>query len=114
MARNRMTLEQIRATRPTIDSARLASTAEDDIARHRIEDGEGPDDHLADFEWVPNVKAIRTKLKMTQEFFAATIGVPVATIRNWEQSRTRMDPAARALLRVLQREPDAALRALAK
>jgi putative transcriptional regulator len=50
---------------------------------------------------------------MTQEAFAAAIGVPVATMRNWEQSRTRMDPAVRSLLRIVEREPDAALRALA-
>jgi putative transcriptional regulator len=114
MARERMTLDQIHATRPSIDRARLAATTDEDIARHQIEDGEGPDDRLPAFQWVPNVKSIRAKLRMTQESFAAAIGIPVATIRNWEQSRTRMDPAARALMRVLQREPDAVLRALAK
>lgn len=50
---------------------------------------------------------------MTQEAFAKAIGVPVATVRNWEQFRTGMDPAVRSLLRVVEREPDAALRALA-
>ena len=50
---------------------------------------------------------------MTQEAFAKAIGVPVATVRNWEQSRTSMDPAVRSLLLVVEREPDAALRALA-
>ena len=49
---------------------------------------------------------------MTQEAFAKAIGVPVATVRNWEQSRTGMDPAVRSLLRVVEREPEAALRAL--
>jgi putative transcriptional regulator len=36
----------------------------------------------------------------------------VATVRNWEQSRTSMDPAIRSLLRVVERQPEAALRAL--
>ena len=49
---------------------------------------------------------------MTQEVFAKAIGVPVATVRNWEQARTGMDPAVQSLLRVVEREPDAALRAL--
>jgi putative transcriptional regulator len=49
---------------------------------------------------------------MTQLAFATAIGVPVATVRNWEQSRAGMDPAVRSLLRVLEREPEAALRAL--
>ena len=59
------------------------------------------------------MRAIRKQLGMTQEVFAKAIGVPVATIRHWEQSRTNMDPAVRSLLRVVEREPDAALRALA-
>jgi putative transcriptional regulator len=50
---------------------------------------------------------------MSQDVFAATIGVPVATIRNWEQRRTGIAPTARTLLRILEREPEAALRALA-
>ncbi len=50
---------------------------------------------------------------MTQVAFAEAIGVPVATLRNWEQGRVAPDPAARALLRILDREPEAALRALA-
>jgi len=62
---------------------------------------------------VPNVRAIRTRLQMTQEAFAKAIGVSVATVRNREQSRTGMDPAVRSLLRIVEREPEAALRALA-
>jgi putative transcriptional regulator len=50
---------------------------------------------------------------MTQERFAEAIRVPVATLRNWEQHRVEPDPAAKALLWILHREPEAALRALA-
>ncbi len=88
-------------------------TSEDDIRRQQIKDGEDPDAPLPPFRAVPNVRAIRTRLQMTQEAFAKTIGVPVATVRNWEQSRTGMDPAVRSLLRVVEQEPEAALRALA-
>jgi len=38
--------------------------------------------------------------------------VPVATWRNWEQGRVRLDPAVQTLLRVLWREPDAVRRAM--
>ncbi len=109
-----MTLEEIRAARPRMDAAKIAATTEADIRRHQIEDGEDPDAPLPPFRPVPNVRAIRTQLQMTQEAFAKTIGVPVATVRNWEQSRTNMDPAVRSLLRVVEREPDAVLRALAE
>jgi len=114
MTRKPMTLEEIRATHPTMDFAKIAATTEDDIRRHQTEDGEDPDAPLPPFRPVPNVRAIRTRLQMTQEAFAKAIGVPVATVRNWEQSRTNMDPAVQSLLRVVEREPDAALRALAE
>lgn len=112
MARKPMTLEEIRATHPAMDFAKIAATTEEDIRRHQIEDGENPDAPLPPFRPVPNVRAIRAQLRMTQEAFAKAIRVPVATVRNWEQSRTSMDPAVRSLLRVVEREPDAALRAL--
>ena len=114
MAREPMTLEEIRATRPRVDRAKVAAATEEDIRRHQIEDGEDPDAPLPPFRPTPNVRAIRTQLQMTQDVFAKAIGVPVATVRNWEQSRTSMDPAVRSLLRVVEREPDAALRALAE
>jgi len=110
----RMTLDQIMATTPDIDRARLEATSEADIHRHMQEDGEDPDAPLRPEDWVPSAAAIRHGLGMTQDRFAATLGVPVATLRNWEQGRVAPDPAARALLRILEREPDAALRALAR
>lgn len=61
----------------------------------------------------PDVRAIRTRLRMTQDALARAIGVPVATVRDWEQSRTRMDPAVRSLMRVLDRGTALVLRTLA-
>jgi putative transcriptional regulator len=49
---------------------------------------------------------------MSQRQFAEIIRVPVATLQNWEQGRTPMDPSARSLMTILAREPKAALRAL--
>lgn len=112
MARKPVTLEQIKAGKPAVDWDRVVTTSEDDIRRYQIEDGEDPDLPLPPFRSVPNVRSIRAHLHMTQEAFAHAINVPVATVRNWEQARTGMDPAVRSLLRVLEREPDAALRAL--
>jgi putative transcriptional regulator len=62
---------------------------------------------------VPDALAIRERLRMSPDEFSAAIGVPVATVRDWEQHRAAIAPAARALLRILEREPEAALRALA-
>ena len=64
--------------------------------------------------YVPvDVKAIRTKLGMSQDSFAATFGISVAALRDWEQRRRVPRGPARALLQIIDREPEAARRALA-
>jgi putative transcriptional regulator len=49
---------------------------------------------------------------LTQAAFARLLGIPVATLRNWEQNRFVMEPAAQTLLKLIDRELEAALRAL--
>ncbi len=61
MARKPMTLEEIRATHPTMDLAKIAATTEENIRRHQIEDGEDPDAPLPPLRPVPTVRAIRTR-----------------------------------------------------
>ena len=110
-----MTSQQIRAAGSgRADRAKLDATTEETIRQHMIEDGEDPDAPLPDYQPVPDVQTIRERLRMSQDAFARTIGVPVATVRNWEQRRTGIAPAARTLLRILEREPEAALRALTR
>lgn len=54
---------------------------------------------------VIDVQAIRIKTGLTQAAFASRIGVPVGTLRNWEQGhRSPMGPA-RVLLALLNRNP---------
>ncbi|MDO8875494.1 MAG: helix-turn-helix domain-containing protein [Pseudolabrys sp.] len=60
-----------------------------------------------------NVKAMRRKLGMTQEQFAARFGLTLARVRDWEQNRSSPDGAVRAYLKVIEREPEAVKRALA-
>ena len=59
-----------------------------------------------------HVKEIRQKLHVSQSQFAHFIGVSPATLRNWEQGRTYPDGAARALLIIASKRPDAVLEAL--
>src|SRR5689334_6140806 len=51
------------------------------------------------------VKAIRAKLGKSQTDFARMIGVPTATLQNWEQGRREPRGAAAALLRVVSESP---------
>lgn len=60
-----------------------------------------------------DVAAIRRRLRLSQAKFAARFGLSAATVRDWEQGRRRPDRIARALLIVIDREPEAVVRALA-
>ena len=55
---------------------------------------------------------MRGQTGLTQAAFAARIGVPVETVRNWEQGKRSPRGPARALLKVLERAPDAAFAVL--
>ncbi len=55
---------------------------------------------------------IRRKINMSQNRFAAYIGVRVRTIQEWEQGRVVPSGATRAFLTVIDHEPDAVRRAL--
>jgi putative transcriptional regulator len=57
---------------------------------------------------------VRGQTGLTQAAFAARIGVPVETVRNWEQGKRSPRGPARALLKVLEQAPDAAFAVLGK
>jgi putative transcriptional regulator len=63
---------------------------------------------------VPDVKAIREQLKMSQSEFASAYRIPVGTLRNWEQGVRRPDAPATAYLRVIARHPKTVREAVAK
>lgn len=112
MAIVRKSLADIRANPPKIDHAKIDATTEEDIRRQMIEDGEEPDAEATGYAPVLPPRHVRKKLGMTQEQFATALNIPLATLRNWEQGRTLPDPAARALLTIVAKEPEIALRAL--
>ena len=60
----------------------------------------------------PNVRAIRRSYRLSQDKFAALMGISPATLRNWEQGRRKPEGSARVLLRVVQRHPEAVLEAV--
>ncbi len=60
-----------------------------------------------------DVAAIRRRLGLSQAEFASRFGFKLDALQNWEQGRRRPEGAARAFLRVIEREPEAVQRALA-
>lgn len=59
-----------------------------------------------------DVAALRKRLKLSQRVFAARFHLSVGTVRDWEQGRARPDGPAGVLLAIIDREPQAAMRAL--
>jgi putative transcriptional regulator len=54
---------------------------------------------------VPDVRAIRRALHMSQHEFADAYRIPLATLKNWEQRRRAPDAPAAAYLRAIARQP---------
>lgn len=61
----------------------------------------------------PAVRDLRRRAQLTQTEFAARLGVPVETIRNWEQGKRAPRGPARALLAVIAHSPETVFAALA-
>jgi putative transcriptional regulator len=59
------------------------------------------------------VRDLRRRAHLTQLEFAAKLGVPVETIRNWEQGKRAPRGPARALLAVIAHSPETVFAALA-
>ncbi len=90
-----------------VDHAMLDTTTEDNIAQQaRDDDAEAMRD-MARF-----TRRVRRRLGLTQVEFARRIDVSHETIRNWEQGKRGPMGAARALLRILDKAPETALRVL--
>ena len=114
MAIVRKSLKEILASPPgsdDVDWAKLRATTDEDIARQIAEDPDTAPEVTLEMLIAP--ANLRRRLDMTQEAFAAALGIPVATLRNWEQGRNGIDPAARSLLILVARDPEGALAALA-
>ena len=88
-----------------IDRARVDATTEVEIAAQEREDEAMQD--MARY-----ARRVRRRLGLSQTELARRIDVSHETIRNWEQGKRCPTGAARALLRVLDKAPETALRVL--
>lgn len=61
---------------------------------------------------VPDVRGLRERLNMSQQAFANTYRIPLATLKGWEQGRRQPDATAAAYLSVIERLPREARAAL--
>ena len=94
----------------------LRKLSDEEIERRARSDPDNPplsDEELADMRRVSEVRRVRRKLGMTQEEFAETYGLSLATVRDWEQGRTEPDHASKTLLKLIARIPEQIEAALA-
>ena len=59
-----------------------------------------------------DVRAIRTRLGLSQTTFASRFGFTPASVRDWEQGRRQPEAAARVLLLVILHSPEVVDRAI--
>jgi putative transcriptional regulator len=90
-----------------LDAARVDSTSARALTRQQASD-----DAAAMQDAAKYARRVRQRLGLTQQELSQRIDVSLETIRNWEQGKRSPTGAAKALLRVLDRAPEAALGAL--
>ena len=86
-----------------IDRARVDSTTEKELALQKA-----ADEAMAMQDAAKFARRVRKRLGFSQSEFAERIYVPLDTIRNWEQGKRSPTGAAKALLKLLDRLPEAA------
>ena len=98
--------------RGRVDRAKVEATTEEDTRRHMVEDGLDPDNPLAGFRRVVPIASIRARTGLSQDKFARALGIPPATLRNWEQGRTQPDPVALSFFALVADDPERAFKVL--
>ena len=93
--------------RGSVNKKLLDETSEQDIKLHKQED-----DAEALLDAATYAKRVRERIGLSQQEFSNRIEVSLETIRNWEQGKRTPTGAAKALLKILDRAPEAALLAL--
>jgi putative transcriptional regulator len=89
---------------PRSDWARVDATTEAEIERQAAaDDAEAAKDAAA------RVRRVRRRAGLSQAEFARRIGMPVATVRDWERGKLFPEGTARVLLRLIDQVPEAAL-----
>ena len=98
------------------DWDRLNQMSDEEIERAALDDPDAQplsDEKLARGFRPKALTALRKRLGLSQAEFARQFMLNLRTLQNWEQGRRRPEGAARAFLRVIEREPEAVQRALA-
>jgi putative transcriptional regulator len=107
----RKTLEQAEAERGFADLMKIDGTSDSEIEQQIAEDPDlgPPTEALPE---LLRVRDVRRRLGLSQREFAEKLSIPIAMVRDWERRQSPTDPAIQTLLRILDRIPEPAMRAL--
>ena len=98
-----------------MDWAKGDALTDDDVIARALTDPDNPPstpEQLGRARRVSLAKFVRIKLGLSQEQFAERFGIPIGTLRDWEQHRTKPDAAAESYLKVIAKNPKAVMKAL--
>jgi putative transcriptional regulator len=69
------------------------------------------EEELSRVKTVPRIKTLRRVLKLTQEEFSKRYGIPLGTLRDWEQGAKEPDTTAKSYIRAIMGNPEAVAKA---
>jgi len=117
MKKNTTTKKTAKSVLDAFDWDRLDAMTDEEVHAAALSDPDAlplTEEQLAQMKPVSPAKRVRMKLRLTQEEFAKRYGIPLSTLRDWEQYRTEPDKAAQSYIQVIEAFPDAIAEALSK
>jgi putative transcriptional regulator len=96
----------------SIDWTRVDAMTEEQIERDLASDPDAASPLTEAEGQAIRVQIVRKSTGLSQPRFAERFRIPLGTLRDWEQARSAPDGAAIAYLKVIERDPNAVVRAL--
>jgi len=99
-----------------IDWERINAMSDEEVEANALADPDSApetEEEIAAAWGEQYLRETRAKLHMTQAQFSAKFHIPLGTLRDWERGASVPDASARTLLRVIAKDPEAVIRALA-
>src|SRR5437762_6457347 len=108
-------MKDVNTTETTDDWTRFNAMTEEERHQAAMSDPDAmpmTEEELDNAPIVPRVRTLRRALELTQEEFSRRYGIPLGTLRDWEQGRVVPDQATRSYLTVIARDPETVYRLL--
>ena len=115
MSKGVTTKKAVKITPENFDWSQVDAMTDEEVHAAALADPDAQpltEAQLARMKPVSRVKLLRVRLRLTQEQFAKRYGIPLSTLRDWEQYRSEPDQAAQSYITAISALPDAVAQAL--